>query len=412
MYQRTALVVLITTVIAGCDWSLPREPEVIYVVGPDYHGWICVDYEVKGAPPLPREGKAVVVRPGRDDIIQAADKVPGFLFSETWVEDGQGRRSRPANPGTGHTLATTGPNELHQRVCHFVGTIDQHDAAANPPGFNTGMFADRPVSEVERAALIALYEATGGPSWTHNVGWLGAPGTECKWHGVDCDTDSDRPTTWVTGLDLYSNNLRGALPSSLGAFAHLESIGLPDEVTGQLPTPLIRRWLAGDLEVLGGTSLLTDITEAVIEYNAPSACANYRVVLRADGTASRFNARCRFFLPFPGGTECEVKHGGVYVQDFARLAHIIEQSSYFSLKPEYSRSVTHSAFEITHVTRGGKTHRVSDYASAGPQELWTIRRAISGVANGVHWQETKIQLGVSVMRRAPTQRSAQYSIFE
>ncbi len=159
-----------------------------------------------------------------------------------------------------------------------------------------------------------------------------------------------------------------------------------------MPAPLIRRWLAGDLEVLGGTSLFTEITEAGLEYDAPdSACDNYRVVLRADGTASRFGARCRGLFPLQAVTGCEAKHGWVYVQDFARLALIVEQSSYFSLKPEYLRSVTHSAFEITHVTRHGKTHRVSDYASAGPQELWAIRRAISGVVNRVHWQETRIQ---------------------
>ena len=63
-------------------------------------------------------------------------------------------------------------------------------------------------------------------------------------------------------------------------------------------------------------------------YDAPdSACDKYRVVLRADGTASRFSARCRGFFLFQAVTGCEVKHGGLYVQDFARLAHTIEQSS-------------------------------------------------------------------------------------
>ena len=148
-HWRTAAVVLITLTVAGCEWLL-REPEVIYLVRESYHGWICVDYEVKSAAPLPREGKAVVVRPGRAEIIETSDPVPGFLFSETWVEDAKGRRSRPTAVGTGHTVATTGPNELHQRVCHFVGTIDQHDAAGNPPGFDTGVFAVRPVPASER----------------------------------------------------------------------------------------------------------------------------------------------------------------------------------------------------------------------------------------------------------------------
>ena len=160
--ERTVAVVLIVLTVAGCDW-LPQDPEVIYLLPENYHGWICVDFEVKSAPPLPREGKAVVVRPGPREIIETSDKVPRFLFSETWVEDGRGRRSQPTAIGIGHTLATTGPNELHQRVCHFVGTIDQHDAAGNPPGFNTGTFAIRPVPASERAALIALVR---GDRWS------------------------------------------------------------------------------------------------------------------------------------------------------------------------------------------------------------------------------------------------------
>jgi len=49
----------------------------------------------------------------------------------------------------------------------------------------------------ERAALVAFFESTGGPEWTHKVGWLGPPGTECNWHGVDCASKYSEPT--VTG---------------------------------------------------------------------------------------------------------------------------------------------------------------------------------------------------------------------
>lgn len=49
------------------------------------------------------------------------------------------------------------------------------------------------------------------------------------------------------------------------------------------------------------------------------------------------------------------------------------------------------SLEITRVTRNGRTHQVSDYGSAGPQELWTIRQAIHDVGNKVRWTETKTQ---------------------
>ena len=71
--------------------------------------------------------------------------------------------------------------------------------------------------------------------------------------------------------------------------------------------------------------------------------------------------------------------------DFARLAHFIERSGYYALQPEYDRGVTHAAFEITSVTRNGKLHSVSDYASAGPLALWAIRQAISGLAESATW---------------------------
>ncbi len=39
----------------------------------------------------------------------------------------------------------------------------------------------------ERQALIDLYNATNGASWTIHTNWNGAVGTECTWYGVTCD---------------------------------------------------------------------------------------------------------------------------------------------------------------------------------------------------------------------------------
>ena len=43
-------------------------------------------------------------------------------------------------------------------------------------------FAHSQVPAIERAALIALYDATNGAAWTDNTDWLGAEGTECTWY--------------------------------------------------------------------------------------------------------------------------------------------------------------------------------------------------------------------------------------
>ena len=52
----------------------------------------------------------------------------------------------------------------------------------------TAMFCDT-VTEIptsECNALVALYNATGGGSWTVNADWL-ITSTPCSWFGVECD---------------------------------------------------------------------------------------------------------------------------------------------------------------------------------------------------------------------------------
>ena len=62
----------------------------------------------------------------------------------------------------------------------------------------------------DRAALIALYEATGGPNWKNSENWLSdAPLSD--WHGVTTDRNGR-----VMELKLWGNNLRGPFPVELG----------------------------------------------------------------------------------------------------------------------------------------------------------------------------------------------------
>ena len=114
----------ITLLLSGCDWLIDPAPDVIYLISEDFNGWMCVDFDVANAPALPREGKAMLVRPRAGEVLETSEKEPGWR-SEVWVEAGSERRPLPKDVRSGHVISATGPNEPFQRVCHFVGTIDQ-----------------------------------------------------------------------------------------------------------------------------------------------------------------------------------------------------------------------------------------------------------------------------------------------
>lgn len=71
--------------------------------------------------------------------------------------------------------------------------------------------ANAAIPSSERDALVALYQSTGGASWSERTNWLGEPGTECDWYGIDCDETGAN----VTEVSLYANNLEGSVPASI-----------------------------------------------------------------------------------------------------------------------------------------------------------------------------------------------------
>ena len=124
------------------------------------------------------------------------------------------------------------------------------------------------VENPDRAALVALYEATDGPNWVSNEGWLtDAPLGE--WYGVDTNGpgrvirlylggrwDSEAQVyiphgltgpippelgslANLTVLNLGSNQLTGPIPPELGSLADLTSLSLSgNELTGPIPPEL------------------------------------------------------------------------------------------------------------------------------------------------------------------------------
>ena len=85
----------------------------------------------------------------------------------------------------------------------------------------------------DRAALVALYNATGGPNWNSNNNWLSdVPISE--WSGVTTD-DNGR----VTELYLSQNQLTGPIPPELGNLSNLQWLSLwGNQLTGPIPAEL------------------------------------------------------------------------------------------------------------------------------------------------------------------------------
>ncbi len=85
----------------------------------------------------------------------------------------------------------------------------------------------------DKAALIALYHATGGPNWVNNTNWL-TDAPLSQWHGVYLDASGR-----VQVLDLHENGLTGQLPAELGHLSQLVHLILyTNQLAGELPEEL------------------------------------------------------------------------------------------------------------------------------------------------------------------------------
>lgn len=104
---------------------------------------------------------------------------------------------------------------------------------------------------VERAALMALYNATNGTQWHRHRNWT-STGSIRDWQGV-----STNSAGFVTELWLADNNLSGTLPPELGDLIHLRQLDLADNrLTGSIPRelgdlPQLRRLVLGSNELTG-----------------------------------------------------------------------------------------------------------------------------------------------------------------
>ena len=103
----------------------------------------------------------------------------------------------------------------------------------------------------DRAALVALYNATGDANWGISTNWTSEESIS-EWYGVDTDEDGR-----VTVLYLTHNKLSGEIPPELGDLARLSTLDLGNnELSGTIPAELgnlaqLRRLSLGNNELSG-----------------------------------------------------------------------------------------------------------------------------------------------------------------
>jgi len=106
------------------------------------------------------------------------------------------------------------------------------------------LLADPGDYPTERAALMSLYDSTGGQAWYESDGW-GGTSSYCTWYGVNCDLAGhvlhlNLQVNWLVGpippaianlvdlqtLDLSGNLVAAPIPEELGNLAQLQILDL------------------------------------------------------------------------------------------------------------------------------------------------------------------------------------------
>ena len=96
------------------------------------------------------------------------------------------------------------------------------------------MVAAQGTVETDRAALVALYDSTGGDNWTSNTNWKSDKPLN-EWYGIETDS-----TGRVESIEFHTQNgLTGSIPPEIGNLVHLKKISLEgNDLTGSIPSEI------------------------------------------------------------------------------------------------------------------------------------------------------------------------------
>lgn len=151
----------------------------------------------------------------------------------------------------------------------FDEIFKNNTAANNEKGKNSSVGSQSLTSDLcsvpvsERNALMAFFNAAGGPQWYNNTYW-GSSIAVCNWYGVFVENGH------VIGIRLDNNNLVGSIPPQITGLPYLRGLTLyQNHLTGPLPTELGQLtelrgvWLSGNplnTIIPASLGLLTELT--------------------------------------------------------------------------------------------------------------------------------------------------------
>ncbi len=199
-------------------------------------------------------------------------------------------------------------NLMRMREFHFGGNLDL--CAPDNAEFQTWLEAmDRwdgficipPASPTEiaadRAALVALYNATDGANWSNSENWLSDKPVG-EWYGVRTVSghvtelelrdnrligelpDEFRMFTRLEVLNLGSNQIIGTLPAWVSELSHLRSLHLDRNVfTGELPQELGDLPLLEELTLDGSAGFFGKLPESLTRLDNLRSLTFYRTAL-------------------------------------------------------------------------------------------------------------------------------------
>ena len=195
-----------------------------------------------------------------------ADLLPAFTISGTVTAYGaplegvamQGLPGDPVTDSSGNYSAAVfmgWSGTVTPALDGYSFTPDHRDYSnitVETPGEDYVAESGGALPALERAALIALYNSTGGDTWTNNSGWktpplhgdgFALPGTEGSWYGVGVSgghvTTITFPNVIVNGNYVQPNNLVGPLPPELGNLTQLTNLSLGgNHLSGNIPAEI------------------------------------------------------------------------------------------------------------------------------------------------------------------------------